>query len=98
MLSSVVFRKCNGFLTLAESLVVGTFCGYCMQYSKKNSRNQKLIFCVLKLVSSKLFAELTVCLGITALSSGISCVQENFSMELLKGKKNPLTTIKTSHF
>lgn len=99
MLSSVVFRKCNGLLILAESLVVGTFCGYCMQDSKKNSRNQKLISCMLKPVSSKLLAELTVCLGITALSSGISRVLENFSMELSKGKKkNILSTIKTSHF
>lgn len=58
-----------------------------MQDSKKNARNQKLISCVLKLVSSKLLAELTVWLGITLLSSGTDGVQENFSVELLRGEK-----------
>jgi len=57
-----------------------------MQDTKKNVRNQKLISCVLKLVSSKLLAELTVWLGITILSSGINCVQQKFSIEHLRGK------------
>lgn len=59
-LSSLVFCKCCGSCILAESLVIRGLCGCYMQDSQKNARNQKLISCVLKLVSSKLLAELTM--------------------------------------
>lgn len=86
-----------GFLYFAESLVIGGLCGYYVQDSKKNARNQKLISCVLKLVSSKLLAELTVWLGI-ALEFWHGLCAIKFLHRTLEGERNTFTIIKTYIF
>lgn len=92
-LSSLVLCKCCGFCILAEGLVIGGLCGYYMQDSQKNARNQKLISCMLKLVSSKLLAELTMA-GDYCLEFWYQLCTIKFPDRTLEDGGNTLTIVK----